>query len=87
MPTTEEQRGYARGYAAGRKRVQRDRQTERYQAERQAFLDRAFMAALSACIDAKGWTRGEKPITTLDERVRLAWDAAESALKQRRIAK
>jgi hypothetical protein len=87
MATTEEKRVYARGYAAGRKRVQRDRLAERMQAERQAFLDRAFLAALPACIDAQGWTRGEKPITTLDERVRLAWDAAESALKQRRTAK
>jgi len=86
MATTEEQRGYARGYAAGRKRVQRDRQAERAQAERQAFLDRAFLAALPACIEAHGWTRGGKPITGLDQRVRLAWDAAEQALKQRRIA-
>lgn len=82
--STDEQRGYSRGYAAGRKRRKNEQAAERWRAERQAFLERAFLAVLPACMDAQDWTRGGKPIISLDDRTRLAWDFAEAALKQRR---
>lgn len=82
----DEKKGYARGYIAGRKRMQKDIATEQRQSERQAFLERAFLAALPACVDAQGWSRGTAPISSMDARVQLAWDFATQALKQRRFA-
>jgi hypothetical protein len=75
---------YARGYNAGRKRVDLDISREAVMAERQAFLERAFLAALPACIVAQDWKRGDKPITNMTQRTALAWDFAEEALKNRR---
>lgn len=80
-----EQRGYARGYAAGRKRVRADNLAERYHREQQAFLDKALLAALPACIEAQGWKSGGEPITSLPQRVALAVKFANEALKQRRV--
>lgn len=79
-----EKRGYARGYVAGKQRKQRDQTAEQIHREKRAFLDRAFMAALPACIAAQGWKAGDKPISNVPERVDLAWDFAMSALKRRR---
>lgn len=81
-----ELRGYSRGYNAGRLRKEKNIRTERIQAERQAFMDRAFLAALPACINAQGWKAGDKPITSFEDRTKLAWDFAERALKTRRYA-
>lgn len=81
----EEARAYSRGYQAGKRRKQRDINDEKRIREEKHFRDRAFLAALPACIQAQGWTRGDKTITKLEDRVRLAWDAAEEAAKQRRV--
>jgi hypothetical protein len=79
-----EKRGYARGYAAGKQRRQRDQSAEQRYREDRAFLDRAFMAALPACVNAQGWKTGDTPITDVPGRVNLAWDFAIQALKTRR---
>lgn len=83
-----EARGYARGYAASNRKHARQQDHECIRREEQAFLDRAFLAALPACIEAQGWSRtvdGEKqPIANLAARTELAWDFAREALKQRR---
>jgi hypothetical protein len=79
-----EQRGYSRGYATGRKRIKQDREAERLRHERQAFLDKAFLAALPVCINVSGWKFGEKPITNVGDRTKLAWEFATEALRQRR---
>lgn len=79
-----EHRGYSRGYAAGKKRVRADRHAENYRREQQAFLDKAFLVALPFAMQQSTWKHGEKPINTIPERVDLAWDVAESALKRRR---
>lgn len=81
-----EQRGYARGYAAGRRKLESDADKQARYAQRQDFLDSAFIASLPACIAAQGWKRGEESILSLQDRVALAWDVAEAALKQRRYA-
>ncbi|WP_145997167.1 hypothetical protein [Ralstonia mannitolilytica] len=81
-----EARGYKRGYQAGRRKQQSEAlvaRLEREKREKRAFRDRAFLAALPAAFAAQGWVRGEKPINTLEERVRLAWETAKAALKQR----
>lgn len=79
-----EANGYARGYAAGRRRQKADDQRRNEHQERQAFLDRAFLAALPACIVAQDWKFGEKPIRSQEDRVRLAWTFAAESLKQRK---
>lgn len=81
-----ELRGYSRGYNAGKRRKQRGMTYERLCRERQAFLDRAFIAALTACVTADGWKAGEKPITNIPDRVKLAADFAVEALKKRPTA-
>jgi hypothetical protein len=81
-----ELRGYSRGYAAGKKKVKIERSAEQRRAEQQAFLDKAFFAALPFAATQSTWRHGEKPINTITERVALAWDFAESSLRQRRKA-
>lgn len=81
-----ELRGYARGYHAGKKKRHRDDFVARYRRERQAFLDRAFIATLPAALNADGWKFGDKPITSTDDRVELAARWAVAALKKRPIA-
>jgi hypothetical protein len=79
--TETEKAAYQKGYHAGRKRVKKDITTERLRAERATFRRRAFLAALPACVKAQGWQRGGTPITTMNDRVRLAWEFADEALK------
>ena len=55
----EEKRAYQRGYAAGLRRKKRLISAEVARRERQAFLDKAFLAALPACIEAQGWKTGD----------------------------
>lgn len=80
----DEKRGYARGYAAGTRKHAADRTREHLRRERQAFWDRAFLASLGVCVGVDGWKCGDKPITTLPDRVALASDVADEAAKIRR---
>ncbi len=82
-----EQRGYSKGYAAGRKRGSLEAEAEAkrqvIRKEQQEFLDRAFLAALPAAIDAHGWQCGGKEISSIPGRVQLAADFALEALHRR----
>lgn len=80
-----EHNGYARGYAAGRRKRKADDVAERYRREQQAFLDKAYLAVLPTCMDVQGWKVGDKPVTDAKERVHLAVLFANEALRQRRI--
>lgn len=81
-----ERRGYSRGYQARNRRIKRDNYVERQRRERQAFLDRAFLAILPAAMNAQGWTSGGKPITSTEDRIKLAASWAREALFQRPLA-
>jgi len=70
--TKSEQNAYNRGYSAGKRRKARDITNERKERERRAFLDRAFLAVLPAALAAQNWKFGNKPITSTDDRIRLA---------------
>ncbi len=74
-------RGYSMGYAAGKRRKERDIAREVTKKKHDAFWQRAFLAAIPAALTAEGWKRGEKPITMLEDRVRLAADVADEAVK------
>lgn len=85
MSATAEQRGYAKGYKAGRKRRKRDDAAERIAEQRAAFWNAAFLAALPATMAVKEWTRGGEHISTLTDRVALATEAADAALKHFKV--
>ncbi|EKS9794864.1 MULTISPECIES: hypothetical protein [Burkholderia] len=78
-----EARAYQRGYAAGQRKRKSDRQRQHEARERQAFRDRAFLATLPVALAAQGWTRSGKSISSIEDRVRLAWGFTNEALKQR----
>lgn len=78
-----ERRGYSKGYIAGKRRKQREISLDRARREKQAFLDRAFLAVLPAAMTADNWQSGGKPVLTTVERVRLARGWAKEALLQR----
>lgn len=80
-----EHNGYARGYYAGRQKRKAEQVAARHLREQQAFLDKALLAALPACIQAQGWKTGDEPITNVPQRVALAVKFANEAMKQRRI--
>lgn len=75
-----EQLGYSKGYQAGKKRKYKVETYEQRNRKENAFWQRAFIAALPAAFAAEGWSRGEKQITALEDRVRLAADTADHSL-------
>jgi hypothetical protein len=81
-----EARGYSRGYVAGRRKRKQSIRYEQQRKERQAFLDKAFLALLPAAMAAQGWTIAGRPVRTGSDRVGLAKIWAEEALLQRPIA-
>lgn len=74
---------YNRGYRAGKRLALRAAIGRTADKEISDFMKAAFLAALGDCIAASNWKTGEKPITTLPDRVKLAWDFAREAEKQR----
>ncbi len=68
-----EQRGYAKGYTAGRKRVELE--------GIEAFRRQVFLAALPNILQG-GWTRGEVKLNTGPLMVETAWSIANQAVKQ-----
>ena len=79
-----EKRGYQRGYNAGKRRLVQEVARDRRHAQAEAFRRRAFLAALPAAFGAQGWKRGDQPITSMEDRVRLAWEVADEAMKRYR---
>lgn len=80
--TTAEQRAYSNGYAAGKRNKQRSLSMQQRAQKKNAFWQRAFLAALPAAFVSENWMRGDKPICTLEQRMRLAADIADEATKQ-----
>lgn len=84
--TPDEKRGYQRGYVAGRKRLKRDRQAERRQAEYDALWNRCYIALLPAAMQVNGWRIGNKVVNSTSERVDLARRWAYEAVNNMRTA-
>ena len=76
-----EKRGYGKGYAAGKRHRGKQVRIDQNRRQRQAFRQRAFLAVLPFAMGANGWVRGENPINSLSERVRLAVEIADEAMK------
>lgn len=82
-----EQRGYAKGYAAGHRRKVKELAVDRRRARERAFEQRAFLAVLPWVFqqDAWGMTGADGkvvPYKSLEERVKFAWNIAERSLQQ-----
>ena len=78
-----ESRAYAKGYAAGRRKRKSDLRMQQWEREQQAFLDKAFVAALPFCLTAEGWTYKGRPISGEQDRIDFAWRVAQAALRRR----
>lgn len=79
--TDGEKKAYARGYGAGKKRLQARVREERQVAQRNAFWLRAYLAALPACIAANGWKDGSgNAITNTAQRAFLARTMSNESL-------
>jgi hypothetical protein len=85
--TDNAQNAYAKGYAAGRRKKQKLAEIDRIEAQRRTFRDRAFLTVLPWVFQQNTWgitTNGKHtPYSTVDERVKLAWNIANSATDQR----
>ena len=46
------------------------------------FRRQAFLAALTGIMTNNGWNRGGKSMTLIEDRVSLAWEAADYAIEQ-----
>lgn len=77
-----EKRGYQRGYAAKVRRVEREDAQRQHQHEKQVFRREVFLTVLPKVVDAQGWNTNGKPVTSLPQRVALAWDFADEAMKR-----
>jgi hypothetical protein len=86
----EERAAYARGYAAGKKRVVRERSAEHVAARRNAFWQRAYLAFAPVAVTSPNWSIGDEKMDDSNKRIaRLAVAWADAALgaatKQGRI--
>jgi hypothetical protein len=84
-----EQRGYSRGYRAGRLRKRRDIDREQQAARREAFIERTFLQILPWALDNRaGWGRkidGKHVPFTKEERIDFAWKTAVEAWDHRKV--
>lgn len=69
-------REYSRGYQAGRKKLEADEKQSERMRRQNAFYNQALLASIPACISSHGWKQGDKQITGLEERTKLAHDFA-----------
>lgn len=82
--TPEEQKAYARGYAAGRRKRKAERDKRTAQAQRAAFEQRAFLAMLPFVMGPEfnwGERTDDKFVRywSQDERIDFAWKTARIA--------
>jgi hypothetical protein len=76
-----ELRGYSKGYTAGLKRKSRERQRDHVRQMEASFFNRALLESINFVMTQDSWKRGEKPIKTVQDRMALARDIANEAVK------
>lgn len=85
--TDDEKRAYSRGYNAGRRRLKREREWERSNAEANAQWNRCYLALLPAAMQVAGWTLGDKPVNSTADRLRLAVSWTNQAVTNMRTTR
>lgn len=82
--TDDEKRGYARGYAAGRKKAAEVRSTEARRRAENRFWQQVFCAALQGTMAANCWKTGDKPWSSAADYVRGCGNIADLAIERHR---
>lgn len=77
-----EQRGYAKGYAAGKRRRINAISSEHLQQRNAARFDRFMCAVVTGLLACNGWKRGDKPDRTPSEFAATAADIAAALMKK-----
>lgn len=77
-----EQRGYSKGYRAGKARKQREVRYEEHRKKKAALWQRAVLAALPFAMKQTGWIRGGEPIRSIESRVLLASNVADEVVSR-----
>lgn len=80
------QRGYSKGYIAGRRKRRAEQVEKNRIRERQAFIDKAYIALLPIAMTVNNWKIDEKLVTSVDDRIELARRWVNEALKKRPLA-
>lgn len=81
-----ERRGYSKGYIAGRRKKRVEQVEENWRRERQAFIDKAYIALLPTAMTVDGWKFGDKPVTSRSDRIELVRRWVVEALNKRPLA-
>ena len=86
MATTEEikaaeRRGYSKGYSAGLRRKDREQAADEARRQKNAFYNQALLVSLPVCIEVSNWKQGDKAISDIPGRTKLARDFAIEATK------
>ena len=77
---SEEKKAYDKGYSAGRRRAKTINEARARAAKQDAFWQRSMLQIMNSCASQNGWKRGDTPITTVKDRMRLAAEFADAAL-------
>lgn len=77
-----EQRGYAKGYAAGKRRQAKAANYEHQLQRSAARFDRFMCAAMTGLISCGGWQTGGKPNKTPTEFAATAAEIAKAMMKK-----
>lgn len=83
MKTREEKLAYQQGYAAGKRRVEREVSAEHRERVRRAFAERVYLALLPAAMAVDGWKMNGEPVTTTVKRIELAIAWTKKAAQRR----
>ncbi|MBN9462267.1 MAG: hypothetical protein J0H00_13725 [Burkholderiales bacterium] len=79
-----EKRAYARGYSAGCRRARVEMDAKQRLAAANRAWDRVFLAVLPVAMAAEGWTIGDSPVHSGEDRIRLAELLADRAFNHLR---
>jgi hypothetical protein len=80
--TAEESRAYAKGYAAGRRKVAAERSSAALQRAEDRMWREVFCAALNGLIINANWSIGGEHMATSDDYVQVARALADRAIKK-----
>ena len=72
---------YQRGYAAGRRRIEREERQRSFAEAQDEFWLQVFLASIPVMLASSDWRQGNKPLVTVADKIALAEEAANAALR------